>query len=254
MPQAIRVLGIMLALGAASAAPAKPKPEAPVGTRIPRDLELSPLPEARATLSDFARCAVRKRRDLAVQFILDTKINVADQYLKLADPKCMMGVADRIDADVYLTLPRDIMRFAIAEALMRADLGSFDPALIKLAQPLQYSTLDPADYVPKPGKKYKPKELAELQEAKVIDQARIAFQRYGECVARNEPLNVRLLTFSKPDSIDEVAALKALMPKFSDCLTAGQQFKTNKTMMRGTLALAYYRLARAPRATVATAK
>ena len=146
------------------------------------------------------------------------------------------------------------MRFAIAEALVRADLGAFDPALVKLAQPLQYATLNPSDYVPKPGKRYRPKELTDLQSGMVADQSRIAFQRYGECVARNEPLNVRLLTFSNPNSIDEVAALKALMPKFSDCLTAGNQFKTNKTMMRGTLALAYYRLARAPKKLAEAAK
>lgn len=244
----IRNLGALLLLGSASTAPAQLKPEAPIGTRLPVKPEVSTTTEARTILAKFAQCAVRKWPDLAPRFVLDSStINVAKDYMTLADDYCMSDVASLKNADVGLKISHDIMRFAIAEALVQKELGSFDPALVKLAQPLRYAALKPADYVPKRGQKYTPKELADLQSAQVVDETRIAFQRYGECVARNDPANVRLLAFSSPNSTEESAAIKALMPLFGDCLAPGQQFKTNKTMMRGTLALAYYRLARAPK-------
>ena len=90
-----RNLGMLLLLGSASAAPAQIKPEAPLGTRIPVKPQAVAAPETRSILAEFAQCTVKKHRDLAVQFILDaSKINVAKDYMKLADGNCMTGVAD----------------------------------------------------------------------------------------------------------------------------------------------------------------
>jgi hypothetical protein len=244
------LLGLCLIGGLATQLAAQLKSEVPTGTRIKRDPDAMKGGEGRAGLAEVAECAVKKHRDKAVGFVLDpSRLDPSNEQRKAADGWCLADVEDRKNADVIaLTMPEDVMRFAFAEALVAADLQGLDPGNLKLAQPLAYPVLNPSDYTPKPNKKYKPKQLEDLNVGMERDKTRIAFYQYGECVVRTEPLGVSQLLKSKTNSADEAASIRALMPVFSGCLPVGQQFKSNRTMMRGTIALAYYRLANAPRA------
>jgi len=251
------LLGMAAMLASAPIAPlsAQLKPEPVPGSRLTSSLEQLHDREARRAMSKFADCAVKLHRDAVVGFVLDaSKLDIDQASRKVFDDECLVEQAELNSADVMLKMPIDVARYALADALVRSDLPALDPNSLRLAAALQYPAIDPANYAPKAGRDYTPKELENLRNWMNTSTARVAFYRYGECVVRSDPASSRVLLMSPPTSGNEAAAFKALMPSFGACLSAGEQFKTNHTMMRGTIAVAYYRLARAPQAPVGATK
>lgn len=241
-----RFLFALAVSGLSAAAWAQTEPEAPVGSRVKRDPEKARVAETRATLAGYGRCVVKRAYGKAAEYVLDTSSLDFDskRYGELTSPDCLVHAAVINNYAIALKMPGDMLRFALADALAARDLADFDPSKIKTAQALVFPTIDPAAFAPKPGK-YSAKNLAKLEEDKVMAQGRIAFWRYGDCVVRTDPHGARTLLRSEPTS-GETAAFQALMPALSSCLMKGEQFKSNRTMLRGTIALSYYRLAKAP--------
>ena len=199
----------------------------------------------------FAECAVKKYPQLTHQMVLDiAKFRVDDQYMKAADADCLVKATAYQYGMVELRMSPAAFRYAVADVLVQRNLGSFDARDIVSAAPLPKSSLDPADYVPKRGR-FKPEEY---EQAKQRDLAAIALAAFGECVVRASPHGARNLLGTKINSDEELQALQSMMPSFSACLDRGSTLKTDRTTIRGTVALNYYRLAYAPRQQIKNAE
>ena len=70
--------------------------------------------------------------------------------------------------------------------------------------------------------------------------------RIGDCLVRNDHVNARTLLRTKINGADENAAVKALVPALQGCVPKGRTLQIDKTGIRTGVAIAYYRLARAP--------
>jgi hypothetical protein len=101
------------------------------------------------------------------------------------------------------------------------------------------------DYQPKPG--MKPDELAQLAKDRKEAVAVSALSVYGECVARADPADALRLVLSEPGSAAETQAFSSINPALASCLIQGQRIELGKPMLRGSLAVNLYRLAKAPR-------
>jgi hypothetical protein len=240
---------LVLSAAFASGAVAQLRPDTKIGTRIPVKPDEAPLQETREVMARFAACTVKLHPAEAAQYVLESKswAQTDKKVRRIADSECMTDTAMEKNAIVALRLPGDTMRYALAEALVQRELKSFDAPLIQAAQPLAQVAVSESEFTPKPGKKYKPAELQKLEESLAAAKLRAAVTRYGECVVRTDPGNAYRLLNTKPSSPEEGTVFQQLMPAFAQCLEAGAEFKSNRTVLRGVLALNYYRLAHAPR-------
>lgn len=72
--------------------------------------------------------------------------------------------------------------------------------------------------------------------------ARDEIELMALCVVRASPGKVSALFQAAPTSYEEGEALRALMPDFNSCLSAGSSVRVNRLSSRAILALAAYRL------------
>lgn len=112
---------------------------------------------------------------------------------------------------------------------------------LPLAQPATVSAEKQAELLAKAKGSSKRKDL----EQEFAKQNALAWlSRYGECVVRQDPVNSRYWLLTPPNIPEEASRIKALQPAFGACLSNGTM-KFNRIMMRGTVAVNYYRLAMA---------
>lgn len=242
----LRALVITVALHSASLA-AQLKPEVETGSRIPKAPEEFPIDRTREVVALFAECGVKKFAQLAHDMVLDVaKFRVDNRYLKAADPDCLVQATSAPYAVVQLRMDPQTFRAAAADALVKRNLASFDPTQVKSAAPLKHPSVDPADYVPKPGARNRWKQ-ADYDETKKRDLAAVWLLAFGECAVRANPVGARNILQTKINSDEELQALWAMMPAFSACLDRGRQLGTERAALRGAVALNYYRLAFAPK-------
>lgn len=147
-----------------------------------------------------------------------------------------------------LTLKPAVVQYIVAEALVKTDLATFDPATIRSAGPLQPLQASQDDFV----QMYKAAHHGGLDQHQIDEllataQNNIALLGFGECVVRAKPQEAKQLLDTKLNSKEEGVALVDLVPTFSSCLDAGHQFVTDRQILRGVIAVNYYRLAYAPR-------
>jgi hypothetical protein len=237
---------IPMALVAAVPATAQLKSEPPLGSGIPRVPETFPVDQSRDVLSDFAQCAVKKNPNLTREVVLDTVHTVIGKAHRTAAnrdwPDCL-GWATQLD-EVQLTITPFVLRASFADVLVQNDLQTFDPQQIRVAAPLSKTVFDPAELLEDSDKRLTAEELRRREAETEADLALIA---YGECVVRKDPAGARTLLWTKINSDAELQAFQAMMPGFSGCLNVGQQFKADRLLLRGAIALNYYRLAYAPK-------
>ncbi len=201
----------------------------------------------RAVEFRYGNCVVGKNAGAAKRFVLnsDLKPGVFDALLqKVGDPDCLDRAADSLGG-VEMRFPGDTMRYALANALVRKEFSRGAPLALQDAGPIEQPIFVEADYLPKPGKRAsKAKELEEARARRIRD---IFLTQFGECVVRADSAKSRQLLVTEPDSDEEGKIFSALSAPFSQCLTEGRSLTFNKTTLRGTIAINYYRLAHAPR-------
>ncbi len=248
------VLHLAAASATLLAAPASGqlKPEAPIGSRLAKPLDEYPIDDTRRVLADFGACVVKREPQLARDLLLkSTQYSFAPEFQKLPTADCLGSAAvGRIsgNGDIMLQMSPAVMRFVTAEALVRQDLANLDPQQLKSALKLPGLQISADNYVPKPGKKYTKAELTALGEYRARSINDIAIIDYGECVVRADPYGAKTLLATRISSEEEGTALRAMMPALSGCLNQGQKFGASRLILRGTVALGYYRLANAPKA------
>ena len=199
-------------------------------------------PEARRVMLDFATCAAKQSPNEAESVLL-SQVNNEDiirHHPKIITPSCLKLGGE-------LSMPGDHFRYALAEAMIRREYPAGLPADIARAMPLVHFDVKPENYQPEPGKKLKPKRLAELEGRRKDAVAFRFLSIYGECVDRKDFAGALHLVLSKVGSDAETRAFAALQAPLSQCLVQGQTLALDRTVLRGTIAMNLYRLAKAPR-------
>lgn len=206
---------------------------------------------------DFGRCVVKQRAKLASRVIVAnlTNAEIIRKHSTLIDGNCLVkSWPTNSSGGMQMKLPGDLMRYGLADALIALEFATGLPAELATRPALEHHPVIPTDYEPKPGKKVKPKQLEAMAEAKANALMFRYMARFGECVARANPLLAHRLIMSKPGTAEERAAFSGLKPAFNNCVEVGQTFSVNFTIMRGTVALNAYRLAHGPAAAAGAAR
>jgi hypothetical protein len=238
----LRRLGIELRLGWAAIAIAAPL-AAPATAQLsfPAATEPASVRETRAIYTRYTECVVSRHPKAAAEVVLSAISNdsVLKSFPDLITPDCL-------DAG-QLTLPGQFIRYGLAEALVRREYSGGIPTDILQAAPLAHPEILEAGRQPRPGKKVSNKEIKRLQERKEQAIAWRVMSEFGECVVRGNPAAALKLVLSASER--ETQAFGALQSNLAQCLPQNQTVSFARPLLRGTIAVNLYRLAKAPRVT-----
>ncbi len=199
----------------------------------------------RKTFDAYTRCVVRKNHKAAATVVLSELNNseVLERYSRLNNGECL-SVVGQPSGQAMMAIREEQMRHGLADALVRNEFRETFPKDIAQALPLTHRTRvtdvnEPVGFNLFAG--------ADTGNAKAKALAYDFLSRFGECVVRVDPASVHWFLTQKPASKEESAALERVKPLLGRCLIKGEEFKLNLSMLRGTLAYNFYRLAHAPR-------
>lgn len=210
----------------------------------------------RQALADYGSCIVKRepvkarafvlsggflsRRDQDEQMLLSPECNVADQLFRAGFAE-QRGMANR----ARLRLPDVMIRWAIGQALFDRDVAKLGGGSFAAVPALTYEEPFPVRTTTKDGDPLPAERIAEQQRRFDEKAGDVALARVGECVVRADGAAARAALITAQDTPEELAALKALAPALSNCLPKGQTLGFDRMSLRGSLAVAYYRLASA---------
>ena len=215
---------------------------APAGKAPNSDYSVAQI---RKLTDDYAACVVKRRPAEAARMLLADIDNgtMYQDYGRLIDGGCLPR---RTGGIFKVTFAGDLYRYALADALVQRELVARSAPDLTAVPPLAQRTprADPPTLDPAAGRAAKSKHEAAL---KAHDDAAAAayLARYGECVVRRDAGGARALLAARPTTEEEGAAFAALRPVLGQCLAAGRTLGFSKSALRGTIAVNYYRLARA---------
>lgn len=193
----------------------------------------------------FASCAVKRQPDLAARYVLnDAAWLEKREFRKLFDPDCVPTNGMSFTA---IAGGRRQMSFALAEALVRRQYPSAATVRVADAAPLDHA-LSPLEPLSPSGKPWTAEALEDLERSRAAHRA---ISMLGECVVRANPAAAHGLLLTEPGSDMENRYLQALQPAAGGCVEKGAALSLTKYSLRGTIALNFYRLAKALQATEA---
>ncbi len=198
--------------------------------------------EARRITFEYARCVVRRRPDRAADAILSNADNatISARYEDLIRGECMGSVAGGVE----VSFGGDLYRYALADALVNADFVVQRETDFANRLPLAHlEAPTDAQLVTALESTKSALKRTEIQRAYEKRQGIVWLSRFGECVVRRDPVNARLWLLTRPDEPEEVSRISALRAAFADCLANGTM-RFSRSVMRGTVAINYYRLAK----------
>lgn len=192
---------------------------------------------------EFADCVVEKKPEKASEAILANADNhtIYEDYPDLISSRCLTAVKHNATS---LRMTGDAFRYALAEALIRAEdiLISIDQ--LKTAAPLDHIQMrDRAAYEEKLASAHTTEEKREVEDWYSIRKSIAYMSQFGECVVRGDAMNTGVLLETEPFSDDETMAISALQPSLAACVKKDRTIRLDRTSLRGTLAMNYYRLA-----------
>ena len=194
--------------------------------------------------SAYGTCVVRRNHDISVRLVIEGLDNarVIKNYPGLIDGDCLVKVANSRNS-IGLHLPGEMLRYSIADALVAKDLASPELTDLERVAPLRHLSVEDLQFAA--GRK--PRSAEAQQSAIDLREGEIFMSKFGECVVRADPLHAHQFLRASVATAEESSALKLLAGALTKCAPGGASFKVNRTMMRGTIAVNYYRLATAPR-------
>lgn len=200
--------------------------------------------EVRVLTSDYADCVLRyqQRADLARDFLvsdLPSEALTKGKLGRLINGDCLVKAANAKNG-ISLTFPGEFYRYALAGALMRKDFGQTSFADFSKVPPLQHRPFPVLDEAAVPKKKKKADAFREESRLEWLDGF---VARYAECVVRRIPLVSRELLATGVASIQEKDKFGLMGDALSNCMPEGRTVRFSKEMLRGSIAVAYYRLA-----------
>ena len=245
------LLLLAFAMAAPPAAAPKPEPRRQVetGSRLAKRVDTSERGqgEVRGIQAIYGQCVVKKQYNAARQFVITPDLEDAEWRRlagKVADSDCLTAAAASA-GEVEMKFPNDTMRYALADALVRRDYPAATTVNLKNAAALVQPDFDETKFLPKPGHKAKQRELDQLAENRSKRIALVYLAQFGECVVRENAATSHALLMADPDSPGESAAFASLKPVLANCLVTGRTLSFNKSTLRGTIAMNFYRLAQA---------
>lgn len=198
----------------------------------------------------YADCVVKREHDLAAKAILDNVGNAElyKHYPNLFVPDCLGEAAG---AGAQMSFGGDLYRYALAGALVRKDLAGRTLDDLDQVAPLDHLPVsrDAALDGDRKLGKWKQERLTKSYQESLASHF---LSQYGECVVRTDPAGAKSVLLSKPTRPDEAAAFQALMPALRNCMPADNTLSFGPLVLRGALAINYYRLAYAPRVAAPT--
>ena len=197
---------------------------------------------SRKVTQEFAQCVVERYPAIAREFVLLNPYERMDQekYDKLTGGKCLYLRSGT------LKMPRFYYQGALANQLVIEGLDNgfvLNPAKIA---PLGWEPpIAPVKADANSGKLRSDKKITALQNNYNLLLGYHYVAQLGECIVRNDPAGSRAVFNSKVDSTEEIGAMKAMSATIAGCVASGQTLKFNRTNLRNSLAVNYYRLAQA---------
>jgi hypothetical protein len=203
--------------------------------------------ETRRLAYDYSRCVVGRHPAAASQALLSNVDNKTfmRQYGSLIDGNCLVRATH---AGTKMSFPGDLYRYALADALVARELASTPVPELSNVPPLERAAL-PAEPASVPANASKPDRRKYEQSLKNFTEAQSfrALAELGECVVRLNTAGAKALLLTVPETADETSAFDALRPTLAQCLPEGRTLSLGKLVLRGTVAVNYYRLAHAVR-------
>ncbi len=189
----------------------------PPPAEIPDDLRLSDQDRARVAMYRYAKCAVEKNRSMI------------ELYLKTAaGSKAAHKRANSLSVDDCLSTGE--MRFN--EFLFRG--GVYDVLYQK-----DYRKVGPLDFAATPDVDYAAVGADALE---TPSPSHVALIQVADCTVRKAPEEARNLILSGVASKSEGVAFASIVPSMEGCLSQGSQLKFSKSVLRGVIGEALYRL------------
>ena len=206
--------------------------------------------DTREVLERYGQCVVKIDRRGASEAILSDVGNkeFRTRYRKLIDGDCLVNAAGGIGAGTIIRakFAGDQFRYALADALFRVELAGLPARIFDGVPKLDHR--HPGEPPAKVNRKGKPLRASDY-EARLRDyDVQVAanyLSQYGECVARLNPVASRALLLTHAETRQETAAFESLRGTFAQCLPEAVTLTFSKVTLRGTLAVNYYRLAKA---------
>ena len=194
---------------------------AEIGSRVAKRAQTASVKSGEQSVIDshlYAECVVHRRTSQSAD------------YLGLTDPSVTGAARDNLGREIECTnaqissafgneqrlrIPTDLFRGMIAEALVAARFARTTPAPIPLTRVYTSPWAAVSGRAP-------------------------SVEEMGVCVAATDPVGIRAVLETRPESGDELAALRALSPSMGPCLAANVKLTANRQSIRATLAEAYY--------------
>jgi len=210
----------------------------------------------RKAMADYGKCIVKYEPAKAREFVLSGGfISRRDQDEQvLLSKECMPGeellregmAGQRaMTSRAKLRLPDVMIRWAIAGALFERDAGKLTATDFTAVPALAYEEPFPVRTTTKDGDPLPAERIAAQQQKFDEKMADVTLAKLGECVARMDGAGTRAALLTPIDTAEELTALKAITPAIGNCLPKGQTLKFDRMSLRGSLAVAFYRLASA---------
>lgn len=204
--------------------------------------------ETRALTHAYAQCVVKRQPTKASEAIVaNVRTSVIlREYRMLIRPECLTRETRQT---TQMRFAGDLYRYALADALVDRELAARPvPDLEAVPRLAHHDPGPPPQEVDSKGRKLGKRKLETARLHYSRDAAFAFLSLYGECVVRADPAGARALLVTAPDSAEETVRFDALRPTFSRCLPEGQTLRFGKVALRGSVAINYYRLAHAARA------
>lgn len=202
--------------------------------------------DSRRAMADYARCAADEQPDMAARAVVEDW-HVGD-FTRNAPTMLEGGCLRAAGLVSRMRFRAENFRAGLAERLIARD-PALAPTAGQLAAlpPLKYHLPWPVRTTDDKGRPLKAKAIQAQTKAYQQKLGIVAGQQVAECVVKANPAAVRPLFATRVASREEKAALGGLTGLFAGCIPAGKQMSFDINSMRGTLALAYFRLAMAAR-------
>lgn len=196
--------------------------------------------EVRKVGQEFAQCVVKKRSELAREFIRTYMPgdDLPSRATRLMDGDCLVRALDGDGGD--MSFPVSTFHNTLAEELMRLD----HPVFVSLPM-VELPALRHADIKDANSFTTKHKGKRAQRDRDAFDDGRFdaVMSRIGECVVRTDQAKAFALLQTEITTADEMAKLKTLSPVIGGCLPEGTTIRLDAGYIRGVVARSYWRLA-----------
>jgi hypothetical protein len=211
----------------------------------------SEFSDARPYMRQYATCAIGAYRRDALALVTSTLD--ASKFERKFPQLVMRNVIIEIPicqpplilpVNVPVSFDGEPLRMALAEALIVRDFANVDPRTLASAPPLPVMEVESrAAFESMLSKVSNPTRRTEREQAYGRALMIVWLAQFSECAVRREPGAAKAWIMTTSGSTAEMASAQAMSASFGACLQEGETLSFDKELLRGTIAVAYVRLA-----------